>query len=141
MTINLAKSVWLDDKDVTWRFVRASGPGGQNVNKVSSAVELRVSLADIAGLPPDARARLVKLAGSRLNQDGVLVIQAQQFRSQERNRADALERLSALVARALIRPRPRRATRPTKASKERRLQSKTQRSRTKTLRGRVRDRD
>jgi ribosome-associated protein len=135
--IELAPGLSLDDKDVTWRFVRASGPGGQNVNKVASAVELRVAVDRIIGLPPDARHRLTRLAGFRLNQDNVLVIQAQRFRSQERNRADALERLAALLQEALIRPRTRRATRPTRASKERRLKGKSERSRTKNLRGRV----
>lgn len=139
--IELAPGLTLDDKDLTWRFVRASGPGGQNVNKVSSAVELRVDIDRINGLQSDARHRLVRLAGYRLNQDNVLVIQAQRFRSQERNRADALERLTALLQQALIRPRIRRATKPTKGSKERRLKGKTERGRTKSMRGRVKDRD
>ena len=139
--IQLAPGLSLDDKDLTWRFVRASGPGGQNVNKVSSAVELRVDIDRIAGLAPDARDRLIRLAGYRLNQDNILVIQAQRFRSQERNRADALERLSALLQQAQIRPRVRRATRPTKGSKERRLKGKTERGRTKNLRGRVHHND
>jgi len=139
--IELAPGLTLDDKDLSWKFVRASGPGGQNVNKVSSAVELRVAIDRIAGLTADARHRLVRLAGYRLNQENVLVIQAQRFRSQERNRADALERLSALLQEALIRPRIRRATRPTKGSKERRLKGKTERGQTKSMRGRVKDRD
>lgn len=135
--IELTPGLTVDEKDLTWKFVRASGPGGQNVNKVSSAVELRIDLARIAGLPPDARSRLVRLAGHRLNQDDVLIIQAQRFRSQDRNRADALERLSALLQQAMVRPKTRRATRPTKGSKERRLKGKTERSRTKSMRGRV----
>lgn len=139
--IQLASGLSLDDKDLVWRFVRASGPGGQNVNKVASAVELRVDIDRIVGLTPDARHRLIRLAGFRLNQDDVLVIQAQRFRSQERNRADALERLSSLLQQALVRPRVRRATRPSKASKERRLKGKQERSRTKSLRGRVRHGD
>ena len=139
--IELAPGLQIDEKDVTWRFVRASGPGGQNVNKVASAAELRIDIDRIVGLSPEAQDRLVRLAGHRLNQENVLVIQAQRFRSQERNRADALERLEALLRQALTRPRPRRATRPTKGSKERRLKSKTQRSRTKTLRGRVHGND
>lgn len=139
--IELAPGLRIDEKDLTWRFVRASGPGGQNVNKVASAVELRIDIDRIVGLSSEARERLVRLAGQRLNQENVLVIQAQQFRSQERNRADALERVEALLRKALIRPRPRRATRPTKGSKERRLKNKTQRSRTKSLRGRVRGGD
>lgn len=139
--IELAPGLSIDDKDVIWRFVRASGPGGQNVNKVASAVELRVDIDRIVGLAADARHRLMRLAGYRLNQDNVLVIQAQRFRSQDRNRADALERLSELLRQALIRPRTRRATRPTKASKERRLKGKSERSRTKSMRGRVRHSD
>ena len=139
--IELAPGLSIDDKDLIWRFVRASGPGGQNVNKVSSAVELRLDIDRIGGLAPDARHRLTRLAGYRLNQDNVLVIQAQRFRSQERNRADALERLSSLLREALVRPRTRRATRPTKASKERRLKGKNERSRTKSLRSRVRQND
>lgn len=139
--IELAPGLSIDDKDMTWRFVRASGPGGQNVNKVSSAVELRVDIDRILGLAADARQRLIRLAGYRLNQDNVLVIQAQRFRSQERNRADALERLTELLQQALIRPRTRRATRPTKGSKERRLKGKSERSQTKSLRGRVRHGD
>jgi ribosome-associated protein len=135
--IELAPGLSIDDKDVIWRFVRASGPGGQNVNKVSSAVELRVDIDRIVGLAADARHRLMRLAGYRLNQENVLIIQAQRFRSQDRNRADALERLSDLLRQALIRPRTRRATRPTKASKERRLKGKSERSRTKSMRGRV----
>lgn len=139
--IELAPGLTLDDKDLSWKFVRASGPGGQNVNKVSSAVELRVAIDQIVGLTADARQRLIRLAGYRLNQENVLVIQAQRFRSQERNRADALERLSALLQEALIRPRIRRATRPTKGSKERRLKGKTERGRTKSMRGRVKNHD
>ncbi len=139
--IELAPGLTIDEKDLTWRFVRASGPGGQNVNKVSSAVELRIDLAHIAGLSPDARTRLVRLAGHRLNQANVLIIQAQRFRSQDRNRADALERLATLLQQAMVRPKTRRATRPTKGSKERRLKGKTERSRTKSMRGRVRHGD
>lgn len=139
--IELAPGLSIDDKDLVWRFVRASGPGGQNVNKVASAAELRVDIECIVGLTPDTRSRLVRLAGQRLNQENVLVIQAQRFRSQERNRADALERLSALLRQAATKPRPRRATRPTRASKERRLQGKTRRSRTKAMRGRLRKDD
>jgi ribosome-associated protein len=135
--IELAPGLTIDEKDLTWRFVRASGPGGQNVNKVSSAVELRIDVARIVGLPPDARTRLTRLAGHRLNQDDILIIQAQRFRSQERNRADALERLSALLQQAMVRPKTRRATRPTKGSKERRLKGKTERGRTKSMRARV----
>ena len=139
--IELVPGLSIDDKDLVWRFVRASGPGGQNVNKVSSAVELRVDINGIRGLALDARDRLARLAGYRLNQDNVLVIQAQRFRSQERNRADALERLTTLLRQALIRPRTRRATRPTKGSKERRLKGKNERGRTKSLRGRIHQSD
>ncbi len=109
-------------------FIRASGPGGQNVNKVASAVQLRLDLAAVAGLPADARQRLDHLAGRRLTQDGVLVITARRFRTQERNRQDALDRLVALLRRAALPPNPRRPTRPSAAAKRRRLAAKAHRA-------------
>jgi len=123
------------------RAVRASGPGGQNVNKVSNAVQLRFDAAAWTGLPTTARTRLRRIAGRRMNADGVIVIDAQRFRSLEQNRADALERLDAMVRESLVEPRPRRPTRPTRASKERRLASKTRTGQTKKLRSRVRGDD
>jgi len=126
----------LDERDLQETFVRSPGPGGQNVNKVSTAVQLRFALEGSAGLPAEVRRRLRTLAGRRVTADGWLVIEANRFRSQARNREDARARLVELVRRAAHSPKPRRATRPSAASKERRLQDKRVRARTKLARGR-----
>ncbi len=114
--------------------MRAAGPGGQNVNKVATAAQLRFNLAGAGYLPEPLRARLAKMARRRINKDGMLVIEARRHRTQERNRHDALQRLSDLIARAAVAPKPRVATRPGKAARERRLADKQQRSRAKQLR-------
>ena len=132
--IQITRSIFLHEDELDESFVRASGPGGQNVNKVSTAVELRWNVALSPALTEPVRARLMKLAGRRLTLDGVLIIQADQFRSQDRNRQDALDRLIALVREAAIAPIPRRPTRPTLGSKKRRLESKGKRADLKKLR-------
>jgi ribosome-associated protein len=126
----------LDEDELSESFILASGPGGQNVNKVSSAVQLRFDVAHSPSLTGEVRARLVPLAGRRLTKDGVLVILARGHRTQERNRADAREKLFALVREAATPPKPRRPTKPSKASKRRRLETKTARAKIKRARAR-----
>lgn len=137
--IQVTPSVVIPESEISERFVRASGPGGQNVNKVATAVELRFDPSRSAALPSEARERLRVLAGSRMTADGVLVIDARRHRTQGQNREDARERLAELIRLALVKPRRRRRTKPGKAAVERRIDSKKRRSDTKRARGRVGD--
>jgi len=139
--IPVTPSLALDERDLEERFIRAAGPGGQNVNKVSTAVELRFRVDGFTALPEDVRARLEKLAGRRLTLDGEIVIRADEHRTQDRNRAEALARLVALVEQATHRPKPRRKTRVPKVEKVKRLESKARRGDTKAKRGKVRHDD
>lgn len=132
--IRINPQIELDEREIQEDFVRASGPGGQNVNKVSTAVQLRFDVAHSPSLPEPVRARLAILAGRRLTRDGVLIIEAERYRSQRRNRDDALERLIELIREACEVDKPRRPTRPTLASKKRRLESKQRQGETKKLR-------
>ncbi len=135
--IAITRSISISADELQESFVRASGPGGQNVNKLSSAVQLRFDVRQSPGLPQDMRERLERLAGRRLTQDGVLVLLAQNHRTQERNRRDARERLLELLREAAVRPVVRRPTRPTLASKKRRLDTKTRQSIIKSLRSKA----
>jgi ribosome-associated protein len=139
MLIPINCHLFLDDGEIEESFVRASGPGGQNVNKVSSAVQLRFDLSGSRSLPEEVRERLARLAGRRLTRDGVIVIIAQRYRTQERNRQDALDRLIALIRRAAAPPTARRPTKPSRAAKERRLQAKARRATVKQQRRTVPD--
>jgi ribosome-associated protein len=129
--------IFIPDSELTMTFVRGSGPGGQNVNKVSTAVQLRFDAGQSCSLPADVRQRLLASAGSRATQDGVLVITSRAHRTQEANRAEARARLNELIARAELVPKTRRPSRPTLASNVRRLEAKSERSSSKKLRGRI----
>ena len=136
--IDIAPGIFISEDELIENFIRSSGPGGQNVNKVATAVQLRFDARNAQGLPERVRERTIKLAGQRATKDGVIVIEAARFRTQEQNRADARARLAALVAKAAEPPpKPRKKTRPTKGSVERRLKTKAGRSTVKKLRGKV----
>lgn len=137
--IRVSDSISIPEDEIEESFVRSSGPGGQNVNKLSTAVQLRFDVRRSPSLPNDVAIRLMRLAGKRLTKDGVIVIIAQTARTQERNRAEARERLADLIREAAVKPIKRVATRPTKASKTKRLEGKKRRGDVKGMRGRVRD--
>ena len=139
--IPITRSIALDEREIEETFIRASGPGGQHVNKTSSAVQIRFDVRNSRSLPPEVAARLEELAGHRITQDGVIIITAETHRSQRLNREEALARLVDLIRSATVRKKARRPTRPTRASKERRLDSKARRSSVKAGRrpGRAED--
>ncbi len=134
--IAVTAEIAIDEREIRYEFIRATGPGGQKVNKSSSAVQLRFDVLGSPRLPEEVRTRLMALAGRRLSEEGILVIEAKRFRSQDRNRQDAVDRLCALIRQAARKPRRRRPTRPSSAARERRLREKQRRSALKKQRGR-----
>jgi ribosome-associated protein len=135
--IRINRDIVIDEREIDEQFVRASGPGGQNVNKVSTAVQLRFGVYRSPSLPPDVRERLIRLAGKRVNSAGELVIVAQRYRSQPQNRADARARLAALIRAAVVTPKKRQKTKPSRAARERRMGEKRRRSDTKQARAKL----
>ena len=132
--IQITSTIAISESELKLEFIRASGPGGQNVNKVATAVKLRFDVKHSPSLPNEVRERVIRLAGRKINEAGVLIIDARRYRTQERNRQDAVARLIQLIRKAAEKPRTRRKTKPTKASKHRRLEAKRQRGDTKLLR-------
>ena len=132
--LEITPTIQLDERELQFEYVRASGPGGQNVNKVATAVQLRFDVINSPSLASDIKGRLIRLAGKRVNADGFLVIEARRFRTQEANRVDAVQKFTDLLRRALLPPKPRRKTRPTAASREKRLQEKKRKGETKKIR-------
>jgi len=135
--IRIPPHIVIQEKELTFEFVRSSGPGGQNVNKVSTAVQLRLDVRASTGIPADVKGRLRTLAGRRMTENGILIIKANQFRKQEQNRQDAVERLIQLLQMAAIKPKKRVKTRPSRAAKERKLVAKKQRGQLKKLRKKI----
>ena len=138
IVIRISNSIVIRDEELEFSAIRSQGAGGQNVNKVSSAIHLRFDIKQ-SSLPELYKQRLLDLKDHRINKDGILIVKAQRYRSQEKNKADAIERFREIIQRAMIERKPRRATKPTKTSQQKRLNSKTQRGKTKALRGRVDD--
>jgi len=136
--IKITATISIDERDIQAAFIRASGPGGQHVNKVATAVQLRFDVGESPSLPHDVRERLIRMAGRRITEEGVLIIEARRFRRQEQNRQDAMDRLVDLIRRAAERPKARRKTRPTLESKRRRLEGKRRRAGIKRMRRTVR---
>jgi ribosome-associated protein len=132
--IEITQDITINENEIEEQFIRASGPGGQHVNRTATAVQLRFDVTHSPSLPDAVRERLIRLAGNRITRDGVLMIEAGQFRSQERNRQDAINRLVKLIRKAARKPKTRRKTKPTRASKERRLKNKRRRSKIKRMR-------
>ncbi len=139
--LRITPTIAIDESELRLEAVRASGPGGQNVNKVATAIQLRFDVRGSAALPDDVKERLIRLAGKRVTGGGVLMIKAQRYRTQQRNQQDAIDRLTHWLRRAAQKPKPRRKTRPTAASKERRLAGKQHRGKAKRMRQRVSDAD